>query len=664
MYYRQKTKSENIFEFNFSNLCSRIDAIRCHVTRTQKLTRCGHADLTYGEIWSSTAETMAITSEDCRRAYEQQELHMDGKVFSIHIDRPHHINYLSRGGPVSSDGSCPSPIYDPKTSWGEQLWGGWYERTYVDLIVEKVTGDYDPTQNAIYFKMAFNDPALAAGMDDEEVFDERHGLFLWDKPKDVCDYGLSQVYSGNVSYYTDLKSLDNGRLGDLVVVHPEDALLGGGQGGFKITGVTSICDTLCYRTHVSGLSICFLNPVNPVPISLPTSMTLAQSHQLALQSANGYRYLDTRMLYAQRHTDIERAICEQNREIKRNRLALILQGSEFALREEFGVGHDIVAKGGVVYVRECKRYNCTLLEPKDGRCYAEIGVTKLPPHGEVFNSSKLEFVNTFTHVISPLPNNVTCHEKFPVRHNIGQGWFSQGPDSITHDNKTPSQLKPQTFLANTTWMDNFALGLSENGIFTVEMLQNIRDEWVATRIRQPVVTDLVHRMAAWDESNNVVNIGSPLTDDDKFGFLGDMGHLFLGPLEFIFTEFTTVVAFMTAWSILWAILDFFYKVRVGYRENQGKAGWWILTIPLQALWADKRNYKLTDRQVAEVESIVQRETAEKMREDIRREMESVLKEEIKTMRETLRETMREELRKTMREEIRKEILRELQAEKC
>jgi len=465
-----------------------IGSFRCKIVVTKELSGCGGIRNTvYGSRYPLWEQVLQVPPEDCKKAYTSHKFHYEGRDLDVHIGTSVKYQFYSHGA-VTSDGYCK--VADIVESEGVTYTNS-FQHIRMTILVEDVKGTYNLIERSVTFPVF----SVTGRYDDKIIHDWEHGTIIWPENKEACEKGVSVVYRGPA--WVHKKTALLGEYRDAIILI--NSTQTNQYAGLVVKVHSPYCGMSCYRTHITGLSICPWTQQSGGSKMLTDDLfkASADTARVDIQTQMAHMHFTTNMAVYDAFRQVQRAMCITDRKTLSNKLQAIAGDSTpYALMDLYGSGHTSFIAGGVAYIAKCVPVEVTREE--FGNCTQEIPVTY---------RTELMFVNAITRIIQQHPTIIPCSDLMQVMWELDEGWFCSGPQ--IRKCEAPLTLEP---LSPSKMDVDFTMGMGR-GIYTEEQLRAHRRFDHSMSNRAPVLAKIANQVAMNGDSAKG-HIGTILGMDD------------------------------------------------------------------------------------------------------------------------------------------------------
>lgn len=531
--------------------------LRCRITRSAKAQACGYDSLTYGGRTTAWQKEIEVEPAACRKILKGYSSDLETPQRSyrgLRIGTPRVDTYFSHGS-VDEKGNCEVAAF---TAMDGTYWPKAYEQVSDHVLVEEVSGYYNPTTGMIRFK------DVIVPFKDQVLRDALLGTVVWSSAEPSCGERVNAVYNGRAKTYykreTNVPNLENGGYSDeegavVIVESPETEQFA----GLIVKKRLTLCDNHCYSTQANSIVVCFLRP-NDQPINLGKFKGSLSSGQQELASQLHYLHLSTGLDNRAKMATIYQHLCRIERQTLFGKLHDIAGNqNKYALLDLVGPGHTIYTAGGVAYLVKCPAKEAVRVDYHN--CTEEIPCQLL---------ERIRFADPLNFILQDFPTITVCNEQMPVRWKVGEQWYCSTP-------KVQACEDP-TALATTVDPDDFkskslGTGLGQT-MFTPEQ-QAARRQFIRVKdARGPVQQETAfHGVVNSDSDGNLgVAIGGSAMDQLK-----GIVYSHLNPLPWMGYLYELFLGTVIAIAILKYIIECLIRTWTIYRRR-GCGRWMIASL--------------------------------------------------------------------------------------
>lgn len=595
-----------------------VDAYRCHIVVSKEITRCWFDSITYASEWPVNNLVLEISEAECVKAYQTESFQYQGIDITIPVDRSYSTVVLTKGE-IEEGGKCTETA---DFKYGDTEYGGYYEYSYFNIIVEKIEGLYHRDTEQIIFHMDKNDH-LRFKIGKETGRDLEYGTFVWKRPAHKCTEDYSEITRQEVEFYPDLIKEED-IIGDLVMVRPKEGETNnGGHAGLKLIGRENICGRECFSTHVETILVCMVSGATDTGIPTKFRSNFSQL-RVGEHTATSYRHFDSRLIHARRHTDLYKALCAQNTLIQKARLNEIADGNQHAVNELYGPGYRSVVLGEQTYIRHCKLTQVQLSPIT--YCTNEIPVRRFI-NGTL--SETVEFLDPISRIFVDAPRNITCSKTMSVKVKIDGFWRDLSPISeVRH--QTPIKLNVTSHMKDINEVKIVGEAIGTLGIYTEGQRSKHEDYLFFQESRSAIEHDLVQTVL--ENTNKGNGLGSPLNVKHKEEIRKDITGRIFGIFSQAFEYWRHFGSFVLLCTVLRIIIDAGFRFRMAIKIRG--AGWWMFSIIFTTLF----NLLLLEHNMRPLirREILKLREAARVKRDKKSIEEEAAKIEMKEIRENLK----------------------------
>ena len=450
----------------------------CKVVVSKTVTHCGFDSITYPTIHTILEENVPIEAKQCKEAFDKKRITIWDQVIQIREDRESTDHLYYSVGHVDPDGTCYT---ESRFRSGRRYYYNAYEQTHLRVTIRETVGIIDLTQS--------EPTAIIEGVHDlaskGHLLDPKLGTAVWGLTQPKCNDQESLLYEGVGRLFKPTKNTS--LVKEMLLI---DDQLTDQHAAYLLKEPNHLCSgtrgPTVRRTHIKEVSIRFTDPVIRLPgtnvtfempsFEFPKFQPLFDQKHIDLHSQLAYRHLTNNMQVAEKITTVFRAICEQERIIAKNALAVIAAGtSPYALHHYVGPGIEMTILGSVAYVIRGKPLEATLRDYKN--CTKEVPIST--------SDERDLFADPFSWVLKEVPSVIPCSTTLMPRFRIGNRWFCTQPEVI--ECTPPDQLKPTSNPEEAIF--DFSSSL-DTSIFSKEQKAAHRQFLQKTRSRQAILTQI------------------------------------------------------------------------------------------------------------------------------------------------------------------------------
>ena len=530
---------------------ARVMGHRCYATVTRRVTSCGQFDsITYGGRFSAYDEPIDISKESCRLARDDRIFPFDGKLHRVDGLGRLRTTYFTHGW-VDGKGKCGHGSF---TSHGNYYEGA-YEETVLRFAIEPIIGTVDFTRDTVLF-----DSGLKAMFSKGFVKDTAFGSHVWNATLDSCDRTVSSIYAGVAVLRPDKQSTDNRGLwagswekGLLMVTDEETEQ----YMGFALGKQVPICQRQCYATQVPHLHVCsILHGQTPLEETRWKFRPSVPQNQAEAQVQAGFLYLQTNIRFYNRFAEVEKRLCEVERNTLYNKLQAISGvQNPHALMDVEATGHVIQVAGRAAYITKCVPTEVVRISHQN--CTSEIPVSV---------NGSTRYVDPFSWILKPFPTIIQCSSVMPVRWHILGVWLCATPDA--HHCTAPPKLRPTPLLKP---LDSLATGLGL-GLYTAQQREQHHAAVVAATSREAVQLKATH--AAVSNGLAGVSLGSLLSASEVGDLKLDISTMVFPWYPLLLDAWNAIFATLIALAIVKMLSGCLIRLYILYMERG--FGFWLL----------------------------------------------------------------------------------------
>lgn len=307
---------------------STVMGYSCLLTVSTFITKCGFTSITYGMKIGDTNVPVRISEEACRRAHEEQLFSYNGVDFDVNEAGLSYASWYSAGY-LDEDHNCDVETFKRN----EITYKNSYETSVGRLELKKTSGMLDTSTRMIKFSNGIISH-FDRGYEEDDIF----GLLYWNVSNIQCKDKLSEVYKGLAQLYRYKRNvgIDGPGVDDIVLVEQPDE---NRYAGFHLKRKTKACLIDVFDTQQRDLQI-FFPPTLKDTIGLSFKVELdVLENDIATNGA--FLHIKQSMHIAEGFNTMKRMICNNERKIMFNSLALASEKNPYAFGGHFKEGHSI-----------------------------------------------------------------------------------------------------------------------------------------------------------------------------------------------------------------------------------------------------------------------------------------------------------------------------------
>ena len=518
-----------------------VTVTQCLVRLTKQVTRCGYNSLTYAHAVPMYHTTQPVPENECRAAARTGRIHIDGHPLDVTRETTVGRSWVSQGQ-VLPDGSC---VTEEGFSTNGHNFAHSYETTMAKITVRTLPGMADPSGGLLTIEGRMVVPYQA-----KQAFDNDMGTLIWDYDAVNCTNRLSEIFAGNITV-ARLKKPEAGDKdrGALAIVEHEGLQQ---YAGLQLKAPTDVCGRHCYSTQASAIMVCLMREFDgPLP-DLQFNNAASQTRTL-FQTQASYLHLDTNRRMYDRFEVVQNDVCQLERKMLQNRLhSVAAENDPYALQDLFGMGHDLLRAGAVVYLVKC--------EPVMVKRAHYPNCTQEVPVNRTSDARGLEFMDPVSRLLRDMPVVVPCSTLTPIMWKLNGRWYC-------HDGVTRQCQPPQQLATNSTPFqeDQYTAGMG-NGLYSPQQQKEHAAYQRAVHAKSPVVAILGARAAAHmrDGYGPMGSILGPVEMDQISISVGSMIIPFFQVFGF---WWTTIMGLLIIAGTLKTVLGMMIRVIAVYREK-------------------------------------------------------------------------------------------------
>ena len=477
-------------------------AVRCKVTETREVTRCGFDSISYGTKPVSWLQTVDVKDKDCRRAAINGILKVGKDKYARTYEVQDADEYRQGGGTgwakyqfkktdfFYSYGGLSGNNHCSTTSFWSQ--GQYYVKSYETvrrtITVEHVLAEHRPAADTMSFSNHLEAPAK-----DGTAFDAVNGRLVWRYQKPGCSKDHASVYTGAALVRERILDEESGPYthhGGVAMLNGTLVLVQHGLGkkaramGFRVAEPVQVCGQECYSTQLDGTLICFLMKLDE-DLKLPELKYDEDLSGINLKAQLAYLHLSTNDRMEEGFNQLQQSLCKLDRDMLEAKLASVAHGNPYALRSHFGPGCDVTVRGSAAYVTKCQPREAVLRTEE--KCYREIPVIL---RGSSSHENET-FADPVTFVVQTSGSEVPCSTVTPVRYDLDGRWYCSTP--IVQPCDAPTKLKPHN---PRLAPHDYTIGL-DGGIFTEQQEEDVH----AAREHSQIGRSIWHRASTYADDH-------------------------------------------------------------------------------------------------------------------------------------------------------------------